>query len=300
MDNRNEVKAFLSSRRAKITPDEAGLVSSGRGRRVAGLRRGEVADLAGVSVEYYARLERGNLSGVSDSVLDALARALQLDEAERAHLVDLARGASAASRSRREPPNPQVRPSVARILELMTDIPAFVNNRRLDVMVANPLAQALYAPLFAEPAHPANHARFAFLDPRAHDFWIDWDRIADDTVAVLRTEAGRDPYDTALTHLVGELCTRSDAFRVRWASHDVRLHRTGLKHFHHPVVGVLHLDFESVPLAADPGLTLTMLSAHAASPSADGLRMLASWAATHQPTDALTSSRTVGGGFPGH
>jgi transcriptional regulator with XRE-family HTH domain len=289
VDNRDEVKAFLSSRRAKVTPEQAGLTAYSRSRRVPGLRRSEVADLAGVSVEYYARLERGNLSGVSDSVLDALARALQLDEAESAHLLALARGAGPAARSRRKPPAQLVRPSVARVLDLMTEIPAFVNNRRLDVLAANPLAQALYAPLFADPAVPANHARFAFLNPGAHDFWLDWEGIANDTVAILRTEAGRDPYDRALTDLVGELGTRSEAFRVRWASHDVRLHRTGLKHFHHPVVGDLHLSFEAMELAADPGQTLTLLSAEAGSSNDDALRLLGSWAATHDPADALAT-----------
>jgi transcriptional regulator with XRE-family HTH domain len=289
MGNRDEVRSFLRSRRARIAPEQAGLTSSGRGRRVPGLRRGEVADLAGVSVEYYARLERGDLSGVSEGVLDAVARALRLDEAERAHLSALANAAGPARRSRGEERAPQVRPSVARILGLMTEIPAFVNNRRLDVMAANPLAEALYAPLFADPIRPANHARFAFLNPRAHDFWIDWDRIADDTVAVLRTEAGRDPYDKGLTDLVGELSTRSDAFRTRWASHNVRLHRSGLKHFRHPIVGELHLNFEAMELAADPGLTLTMLSAQAGTPTDDSLRLLASWAATHNPADALTA-----------
>ncbi|MGW6604599.1 helix-turn-helix transcriptional regulator [Streptomyces sp. NPDC055036] len=287
MDNRDEAKAFLSSRRAKITPEQAGLQHYSGKRRVPGLRRNEVADLAGVSVEYYAQLERGNLSGVSDSVLDALARALQLDEAERAHLTALARAAGSAARPRRKPPARPVRPSVARLLELMTEVPAFVNNARLDVLAANPLAQALYAPFFADPARPANHARFAFLNPRARDFWLDWERIADDTVAVLRTEAGRDPYDKAMTDLIGELSTRSDEFRVRWAAHDVRLHRTGLKRFHHPVVGDLHLSFESMELSADPGLTLTALSAEAGSPHDDALRVLASWAATHDPADAL-------------
>jgi transcriptional regulator with XRE-family HTH domain len=261
VDNRDEVKAFLSSRRAKITPEQAGLQRYNRNRRVPGLRRSEVADLAGVSVEYYAQLERGHLAGVSDSVLDALARALQLDEAERAHLADLARATGPTARTRRNAAAQQVRPSVTRILELMTEIPAFINNRCLDVLAAKPPAQALYAPLFAEPARPANHARFAFLDPRARDFWLDWDRIANDTVAVLRTAAGRDPYDKALTDLVGQLSTRSEEFRIRWAAHDVRLHRTGLKHFRHPVVGDLHLNFETMELSADPGLTLTALSA---------------------------------------
>jgi transcriptional regulator with XRE-family HTH domain len=286
VDNRDEVKAFLSSRRARITPEQAGLTSYNRNRRVPGLRRSEVADLAGVSVEYYAQLERGNLAGASDSVLDSLARALHLDEAEQAHLADLARAAGPATRSRRKPAAAQIRPNVARILELMTDVPAFVGNGRGDVLAANPLAQALYAPMFDDPARPANHARFAFLSPRARDFWRDWDRIATDTVAMMRTEAGRDPYDRALTDLVGELCTRSEDFRTRWAAHDVRLHRTGIKQFRHPVVGDLDLNFETMQLTADAGLTLTLLSAPDGSAHDDALRMLASWAATRNQTHA--------------
>ena len=292
MDNRDEVKAFLSSRRARITPERAGLTGYNRNRRVPGLRRSEVADLAGVSVEYYAQLERGNLAGASDSVLDALARALQLDEAEQRHLTDLARAAGPATRARRKPPAPRIRPGVARLLELMTEIPAFVTNSRGDVPAANPLAQALYAPMFDGPAGPANHARFAFLDPRARDFWRDWDRIATDTVAMLRTEAGRDPYDKALTDLVGELSTRSEDFRTRWAAHDVRLHRTGVKQFRHPVVGDLDLSYESMDLTADPGLTLTLLSAPAGTADDDALRLLSSWAATGRPgVTAPRSSR---------
>jgi transcriptional regulator with XRE-family HTH domain len=293
VDNRDEVKAFLSSRRAKITPRLAGLATHNRHRRVPGLRRSEVADLAGVSVEYYAQLERGDLAGASDSVLDAVARALQLDEAERAHLAALARAASPAARTRRKPPAQRVRPSVQRLLDLMSAVPAMVNNARLDVVAANPLARALFLPVFADPARPAgqpvNHARFTFLDPRAHDFWIDWERAADDSVATLRTEAGRDPYDKALTDLVGELSTRSDAFRTRWAAHDVRLHRAGVKHFHHPVVGDLHLSYDVMELAADPGLSLIAFSAHAGSPDDDALRLLTSWAATHDPADALAA-----------
>jgi len=288
VDNRDEVKAFLSTRRAKLTPEQAGLAHYSRNRRVQGLRRSEVADLAGVSVEYYARLERGNLSGVSESVLDSLARALQLDEAERAHLADLARAAGPAVRARRTPAAQQLRPSVARILAGMTEVPAIVNNGRLDVLAANPLGEALFAPLFADPARPVNHARFTFLNPRAHDFWIDWERAADDAVATLRLEAGRDPRDKRLTDLVGELSTRSDAFRVRWAAHDVRLHRTGIKSFHHPVVGDLHLSYEVMELPADPGLSLIAFSAEAGSPADDSLGFLASWAATHDPADALT------------
>jgi transcriptional regulator with XRE-family HTH domain len=289
MGNREEVKAFLSSRRAKITPEQAGLPNYGHTRRVPGLRRSEVADLAGVSVEYYSQLERGNLSGVSEGVLDALARALQLEEAELVHLADLARAAAPAARTRRTPPREQVRPGVQRILDGMTEVPAIVNNGRLDLVGANPLGRALFAPVFANPARPVNHARFTFLDPRAHDFWINWERAADDNVAQLHLEAGRDPYDKALTDLVGELSTRSEAFRARWAAHDVRLHRTGTKQVHHPVVGDLHLAYEVMELAADQGLSLIAFSAEAGSPHSDAVKLLASWAATQTPTDALAT-----------
>jgi transcriptional regulator with XRE-family HTH domain len=282
VDNRKEVKAFLTSRRAKISPEQAGLVHYSRNRRVPGLCRSEVADLAGVSVEYYAQLERGDLTGVSASVLDALGRALRLDEAEREHLLDLARAAGPARRTRRTPAQ-EIRPSLARVLAGMTEVPAFVENGRLDVLAANPLAQALYAPVFAGPSRPANLARFNFLDPRARTFWGDWERAAHDTVAMLRTEAGRDPYDKGLTELVGELSTRSEEFRTRWGAHDVRLHRTGVKHIRHPVVGELHLSYDVMELTADPGLTLVAFSAEADSPAADALRLLASWAATHEP-----------------
>lgn len=289
MDNRAQVKAFLSSRRARISPEQAGLTGHSRTRRVPGLRRSEVADLAGVSVEYYSQLERGNLRGVSESVLDALARALRLDEAERAHLVDLARAAGPATRARRRPRAQQVRPSVARILNGMTTVPAFVHNGRLDVLAANPLAEALFAPVHTGPVRPVNHARFTFLDPRARDFWIDWERAAGDAVAMLRTEAGRDPDDKGLIDLVGELSTRSDAFRVRWAAHDVRLHRAGLKHMRHPVVGELHLSYDVMELPADPGLSLIAFSAEPGSPDDDALRLLAGWTAEHAPADALAA-----------
>jgi hypothetical protein len=159
-----------------------------------------------------------------------------------------------------------VRPSVARILDGMTELPAFVQNGRLDVLAANPLAQALYAPLFADAARPANFARFTFIDLHARTFWGGWQRVADDTVAMLRTEAGRDPYDKDLTDLVGEPSTRSDAFRLRWAAHDVRLHRTGVKYIHHPVLGDLHLAYELMDLPADPGLALVAFSPKPAPP----------------------------------
>jgi transcriptional regulator with XRE-family HTH domain len=286
VDNRDEVKDFLTTRRARLTPERAGLTVFGTNRRVPGLKRGEVADLAGVSVEYYAQLERGDLAGVSDVVLESLARALQLDEAERAHLADLARAAGPASRARRRPASGQVRAGVQRLLDLMGEtVPAIVNNGRLDAVAANALGRALFSPVYSTPERapggPANHARFTFLDDRARDFWIDWDRAADDAVAQLRTEAGRDPYDRALSDLVGELSTRSPAFRTRWAAHDVRLHQTGVKRVHHPLVGDLHLGFEAMELPAQPGLLLIAFTTAAGSPDEDAVRLLSSWAATH-------------------
>jgi len=281
MDNRNEIRDFLTTRRARITPEQAGLPIYGGSRRVAGLRREEVALLAGVSVDYYTRLERGNARGASDTVLEALARALQLDEAERAHLFDLIRAANASTTAPapRRPATPRVRPAVVRILDSMTTSPAYLRNGRMDILAANQLGRALYSPLFDSPVKPTSHARFIFLDPTAPEFFTDWDRAASDTVAILRAEAGRNPHDRALSGLIGELSTRSDAFRQLWAAHDVRFHRTGLKRFHHPVVGDLALAFEALDLTAD-GLRITAYTAEPGTPSADALNLLASWAAT--------------------
>jgi transcriptional regulator with XRE-family HTH domain len=291
MDNRDEVREFLTSRRAKVDPAQLGLSGSGGHRRVPGLRRGEVAAAAGVSIEYYTRLERGNLRGASEAVLEAIARALQMDEAERAHLFDLARAAGPAPRTRRRSAPAQLRPGLQHLLDAMTAAPAFVRNGRLDVLAVNALGRALYAPAFPGRPEPVNLARFCFLDEQAIDFYPDWDDAADTSVALLRTEAGRDPYDRGLTELVGELSTRSEEFRVRWAAHDVRLHRTGTKHFNHPVVGRLDLSFEALPIATEANLTLTAYTAAPASPSADSLALLASWAATQDrtSTDAPTS-----------
>ena len=250
-----------------------------------GLRRGEVAQLAGVSVEYYTKLERGGLSGASESVLDAVSRALRLDDAERAHLFDLARAANASpALRRRRPVPPRVRPGVQRVLDALT-APAWVRNGRSDILATNLLGRALYAPVFQDPARPANTARFLFLNPRGPEFYRDWDRTAADMVAVLRSEAGRNPYDKGLTDLIGELSTRCEDFRVRWATHDVHTHRTGAKQLHHPAVGDLDLTYEAMELAADPGLTLLVYTAEPGTRSADALTLLASWAATLERTD---------------
>jgi hypothetical protein len=288
MDNRNEVREFLASRRAHLTPEQAGVPLVGGQRRVPGLRRGEVAMLAGVSSEYYTRLERGNLGGVSDSVLDAVANALQLDEAERDHLFDLARAAGrpTTKRSAKETTAKAVRPVVQRLLDAMTGSPAFVRNARLDIVAINALGRALYSEVLNGQTLPVNLARFAFLDPRAKTFYPDWEVLTNNQVALLRTEAGRNPYDRGLTDLVGELSTRSEEFRTRWAAHNVVLHYSGVKHFRHPVVGRLDLDFESLELSADCGLTLVACSAEPATSSDDNLRLLASWAATNHSASA--------------
>lgn len=290
MDQRSQIREFLTSRRARITPGEAGLPSYGT-RRVTGLRRAEVAQLAGVSVEYYSRLERGNLSGVSDQVLDSLARALRLDEEERIHLEDLARAAGPARR-RHRPATGVVRPGVRRLLDSMTDAPALIMNGRCDILAFNALGRLLYAPMIeaARGATP-NHARFVFLDPRSHTFWGDWRRAADETVALLQAEAGRDPFDKQLTDLVGELSTRSEDFRTRWARHDVRQYHKGAKPLRHPLVGTLHLNYEALALAAD-NLTLVGYSAEPGTDSDDRLRLLASWSA--DPRGLITTKDSPG------
>ena len=288
MDNGNEMRDFLVSRRARITPEQAGLPAYGGSRRVAGLRREEVALLAGVSIDYYTRLERGRAAGVSGSVLEGIARALQLDEAEHAHLFDLARAAApAAPRAPRRPASQQVRPGVRRVLDSMTATPAYVRSARLDVLAANRLGAALFAPVLGSPARPANSARFLFLDPAAREFYADWERQAKDVVAMLRTEAGRSPHDKGLSNLIGELSARSENFRTWWAAHNVRFHRTGVKRFRHPVVGDLTLTYEALDLAADEGLRISAYTAEPGTPSDDALKVLASWAATlDQPAEA--------------
>jgi transcriptional regulator with XRE-family HTH domain len=289
VDTKSEIREFLTSRRAKITPDQAGITAYGS-RRVPGLRREEVAVLAGVGVDYYTRMERGNLGGVSDSVLEALARALQLDDAERAHLFDLARVAHPTTERPRRRALQNVRPSVQRMLDAMTGAPAVVQNGRGDILGANQLGRALYSEMYLDPARPANHARFIFLDPRARDFYPDWDSVANITVANLRSEAGHDPYDRDLSDLVGELSTRSDEFRTRWAAHNVRIHRTGVKRVHHPVVGDLELTFEMLQLTADPGLNLLTYNAEPDTPSDEALKLLGSWAATVEREEAARAT----------
>jgi transcriptional regulator with XRE-family HTH domain len=287
MDNRHEVREFLMSRRAKVTPAQAGL-PAGPGRRVPGLRRSEVAMLAGVSVEYYARLERGAIRGASAAVLNAIADTLRLDDAERAHLFDLARtadGIPTSGRRRRRATQPAtIRPNLGWMLEAITDAVAFIRNPRTDVLATNTLGRAFYSPLIGDGGRVPNLARFLFLDPAARDFYPDWDRFTQMSVAMLRAEAGRDPHDRGLQDLVGELSTHSQTFRRLWGAHDVHTLGAGTKRFHHPEVGELVLTHEELAITAEPGLMLMIYTAEPGSPSAQRLRLLGSLAAQTTPT----------------
>ena len=281
MENNNDVREFLMSRRSRITPAQAGLPAYGGTRRVAGLKREEVAMLTGVSTEYYARLERGNLRGVSESVLESLAGALHLDEAERAHLLDLARAATPAPASRTRRARAEVRPSVQRILAGMTGTPAYVRNSRMDVLAANGLCFALYAGILSPESLPLNLARFMFLDPRSQEFFLEWDTIADDLAAALRAETGRNPHDRALNSLIGDLATGSTEFSTRWARHNVRFHRSARKTLHNPLIGDIELTGDSLEFPGT-GLTLIAYTAEPESHAQEQLDFLSSWSTTNK------------------
>ena len=287
MDNRDEVREFLMSRRAKVTPELAG-IPAGPKRRVPGLRRTEVALLAGVSVEYYSKLERGAIAGASSSVLDAISRALHLDDTERAHLFDLARAADGiptSGRARRRAGRQSAsRPSLQWALDAITDGIAFVRNTQQDLLAMNALGRAFYSPLIGDGGRTPNLARFQFLDPASRDFYPDWDLFSRMCVAIMRAEAGRDPHDRGLQDLVGELSTQSETFRALWGAHDVRSHGSGTKRFHHPEVGELVLAYEELAVTAEPGLVLMIYTAEPGTPSADRLRLLASLAAGQAKT----------------
>lgn len=286
MDNRNDIREFLTTRRARLRPEDVGLPNFGGRRRVPGLRREEVALMAGMSVEYYVRLERGNAKGISEAVFEGVCRALQLDEAERSHLNDLIRVANqgtSAKKRRTKPSTAQIRPGVQQLLDAMDSVPAYVNNGRLDVIGINRLGRAVFSEIYEEPRQAQqapNFARFVFVNSASREFYRDWDAVAQQTVALLRAEAGRNPHKRALSDLVGELSVNSEDFRTLWASHDVREHRTGLKHFHHPIVGDLDLNFEAMNLESEPGLLFVALTAAVGTPSHDGLSLLNSWTST--------------------
>jgi len=283
MDNSQDVRDFLTSRRSRITPAQAGLPTYGGTRRVLGLKREEVAMLTGVSTEYYARLERGNLRGASESVLESLAAALRLDEAERAHLLDLARAAAPSRAPGTRRARAEVRPVVQRILSGMAGMPAYVRNSRMDILAANDSCFALYAGVLNADSLPLNIARFMFLDPHSRDFFVEWETLADDLAAALRSEAGRSPQDRALNSLIGDLATGSTEFSTRWARHNVRFHRSARKTLHSQLVGNIELTGESLEVPGD-GLTIIAYTAEPGSRAQEQLNFLASWSASEQRT----------------
>lgn len=288
MSDRSDVSEFLKTRRGRITPARAGIRELGRTRRVPGLKREEVAMLAGVSTEYYARLERGDLGGVSDSVLNALARALQLDDAERAHLFNLARAASSPGRRRRRAGQPSIRPSIARLLETMSETPAYARNARLDILMANRPCLALYDGVFSLDALPFNLARYVFLDPHAKDFFRDWERVADDITAALRIEAGRSPGEPGLSLLVGDLVTGSESFATRWARHDVRFHISSTKRVCCSLVGEIELTGDALDLG--DGLTVIAYTAAPGSRAQEQLDFLNRWASNHPEPESRNAT----------
>jgi len=291
--NRGEIRDFLVSRRAKITPAQVGLPAGAR-RRVAGLRREEVAVLAGVSTEWYTRLEKGHIGGVSEDVLDAVARALRLDDDERTYLFDLARSSRSEGRTPSGRRDVEIPPQIQWLLDSMTMSSAFVRNGRTDVVASNPLTRAVYAPMFGsatvDQRGRPNIARYIFLDSGAQDFFVDWDAAGSATAALLRAEAAREPRDRALRELVGELSTLSPEFRGLWAAHDVLIRHDGVKRLQHPDVGHLELTFQSVdlPLSGRAVHNLITYTAEPGTTSEDRLKLLASWAATQSPATEPT------------
>lgn len=277
------IREFLTSRRARLTPEQAGLPDFGGRRRVPGLRREEVALLAGMSVEYYVKFERGNATGVSESIIDGISRALKLDDTERGHLYDLVKAANNGVRPQRRRPivrERRVSSSVQQLLDAMTSVPALVQNGRLDVLAVNDLGRALFGPMFEDLDRRANFARYLFLDPRSTGFYLDWDESAEQLVALLRIETGRSPYDRELSDLIGELTTRSDVFRRLWAEHDVREHRTGTKRIHHQVVGDIEMDYQALDVSDEPGLQLIAFTGRPGSRSHTALQLLGNIVAT--------------------
>jgi transcriptional regulator with XRE-family HTH domain len=293
VDKNADLKDFLRTRRARLTPRDAGLGDTFPGRRVPGLRREEIAALAGVSVDYYVRLEQGRNLNPSSTVIEAIARALRLDDTERAHLFDLVQARS----GRPAAPRPQrVRPGMYQMLETLDAAasPAFVLGRRMDLLAANRMARALICDFNLLPAAQRNKIRFMFLDPRARDLYVQWAKVAAETVAVLRVEAGRHPDDPRLAALVEELSVKSEEFRRWWSDHQVLVRTSGSKLYRHPLVGELTIDFQALQLPEDPDQTLFVYTARSGSPSHQALRLLASWNA--QDTGAREGA---GAGAPG-
>ncbi|MEU9150965.1 helix-turn-helix transcriptional regulator [Streptomyces sp. NPDC048417] len=275
LDRRAELSEFLRTRRARLRPGDVGLPDFGRHRRVPGLRREELAQLAGVSVAYYTRLEQGNGRNVSAEVLDAIARALRLSDAEHAHLLHLAKGKQHKKRASARPQ--QVRPALGQLLEAMDGVPAYIGGRRSDILAWNGMAAAVFGDWSELPVTERNWARLVFLRPEYRDLFVEWEQKAIDIVCLLRMDAGCFPDDTRLSALVGELSVKSEEFRRLWATHDVKEKSHGVKRLHHPLVGELYLSYESFRMPDDPDQSLVTYHAEPGSASAQALRLLASW-----------------------
>lgn len=273
MSNKTEVREFLTACRAKVSTAQAGINHYSGERRVPGLRREEVAQLAGVSTTYYTRIERGDLSGVSVSVLNSLVRALNLDEAERIHLFDLARS-SEGLRSQNISKQVKISPNIAQLIDQMADIPAIAFNDHFDVIASNKLGRSLFPDLFPEHGRPLNQVRYLFLDPRATIFYTDWESTAKDAVSALRLIVGGKTNDAKLMKLIADVANGSEQFRAWWGGHTVRIHSSGKKHFNHPAIGEMTLSFEVLEIAAQSEIKLVTYLAEPGSSSADGLAML--------------------------
>ncbi|MEV7883122.1 helix-turn-helix domain-containing protein [Streptomyces sp. NPDC002817] len=275
LDRRAELSEFLRTRRARLKPEDVGLPDFGRHRRVPGLRREELAQLAGVSVAYYTRLEQGNGRNVSAEVLDAISRALRLTDAEHAHLTHLAKPKQ--HKKKQTGRTQQVRGALLQLLDSIDGVPAYISGRRSDILAWNRMAAAVFGDWSELPPQDRNWARMVFLRPEYRDLFVEWESKATDIVSYLRMDAGCHPDDPRLSALVGELSVKSEEFRRLWATHDVKEKGYGVKHFRHPLVGDLSLSFESFRLSDDSEQMLITYHAEPGSPSAEGLRLLASW-----------------------
>ncbi|WP_316528369.1 helix-turn-helix transcriptional regulator [Kitasatospora brasiliensis] len=292
-----ELGAFLRSRRARLRPDDVGLAPDARARRVAGLRREELARLAGISTDYYIRLEQGRNGNVSEEILHALAEALRLDRTERAHMMNLAAAGTGARR--RAPERPQrVRPGLHEVLDVLDHVPAFILGRRTDVLAANRLARTVLTDFEALPASRRNYARYLLLDPAARESCLDWERTAAETVAMLRLDAGRHPQDRQLTALIGELSVHSPQFPRWWSDHQVQERSHGIKRYRHPLVGDITFRYECLSPPDDPDQTLCIYTAGPEPSDRENLALLGSWTERDTTPTAGPSPATERGSTP--
>lgn len=289
MANRDaeDLRAFLRTRRARVSPQQVGVPISIGIRRVPGLRREEVALLAGISAEYYERLERGRAKRPSASVLEAVARVLQLNPAERDHLYALAGSVPGV---REGSSSPQLRTGLRRALDHVTEVPALVLGPRYDVIAINNLGTAFYVGMEDLPAGQRNMVRYLFTVDAARKLYDDWSATARTVVAELRAYSGTHPHDPQLAPLVDDLAARDTDFRRWWAEHDVFVREHGTKCYHHPLVGDLELGYEALKPAGEPDLIFGTHTVEPNSPSAEALALLSSWHATSTDGQAQTSS----------